>query len=69
MISGARYHRVATYLHTARLSVNEDSALYSSLPCHLVLGGPRQSEVEDLQLAVLVHCDVGGLQIPGKYVF
>ena len=30
---------------------------------HLVLGGPRQTEVENLQLAVFVHGDVGRLQI------
>ena len=31
---------------------------------HLILSGPRQPEVEDLQLAILVHSDVGGLQVP-----
>ena len=33
---------------------------------HLVLGGPRQPEVQDLQLAVLVHSDVRGLEVPAK---
>ena len=30
---------------------------------HLVLGRAREAKVEDAQLAVLVHRDVGGLQI------
>ena len=33
---------------------------------HLVLGGPRQPEVEDLQLAILVHSDIRGLEVPAK---
>ena len=33
---------------------------------HLILGGPRQPEVEDLELAVLVHSDVRGLKVPAK---
>lgn len=32
---------------------------------HLVLRGPGQPEVEDLQLTVFVHSNVGGLQILG----
>ena len=33
---------------------------------HLILSGPRQPEVEDLQLTVLIHSNVRGLEVPAK---
>lgn len=36
------------------------------IACHLILSGARQPEVEDLQLTVLIHSDVRGLEVPAK---
>ena len=33
---------------------------------HLILSGPRQPEVEDLQLTVLIHSNVRGLEVPAN---
>ena len=37
-----------------------------NVPRHLVLCRPSQSEVQDLQLTVLIDSNVGGLQIPER---
>ena len=65
MISGARYHLVATYLGGGQYSTDQ-TTLYS--PSHLNLCWPGKTKVKYFQLAVFVHSNVGRLQIPKMHL-